>query len=239
MTGLSPVVILAGGLATRLYPVTKTIPKSLLLINDEPFVAHQLRLLARNGVKKVVLCVGYLGEQVQKYVGDGAQFGLSVSYSYDGEKPLGTGGAIKQALPLLEKQFFVLYGDSYLPCDYQAVQNAFEVSQKNGLMTVFKNDGQWDKSNVEFSDGNLMAYNKAERTNRMRHIDYGLGMFSREAFNSLPKDTFYDLADLYIELLKQDQLAAYEVKERFYEAGSFSGIKELSTFLLKEEQCSL
>src|SRR3990167_11349183 len=122
---LFPVVILAGGLATRLHPVTHTIPKSLVEVNGEPFVAHQLRLLKRNGFNKVIMCIGHLGQNVIEFVGDGSCFGLHVSYSLDGQTLLGTAGAIKKALPLLEKYFFVLYGDSYLPCDYLSVQNYF------------------------------------------------------------------------------------------------------------------
>src|SRR5437867_4482280 len=172
-----PVAILAGGLATRLRPISDEIPKALVDINGEPFITHQLRLLESRGVRRVVLCLGYRGEMVREYVGDGAQFGLAVEYSFDGPVLRGTAGAIHQALPLLGKAFFVLYGDSYLPCDYGAAEEAFAGSGKTALMTVFRNEGKWDSSNVEFTGGRILADDKKNRTPRMRHIDYGLGAF--------------------------------------------------------------
>lgn len=228
-----PVVILAGGLATRLRPLTATLPKSLIDIQGEPFVAHQLRLLSRDGIRQVVMCLGYLGEQVVNFVGKGKRFGLTVSYSFDGECLLGTAGAIKKALPLLHENFFVLYGDSYLPCDYLAAQTAFKNSQRLALMTVFRNQGQWDKSNVEFVDGHIRAYDKKHQTTQMHYIDYGLGVFKKEAFHSVPDHLPYDLAVLYQTLLARQQLAAYEVTERFYETGSFAGIAELERYFEK------
>lgn len=233
-----PVVILAGGLATRLRPLTETIPKALVDINGEPFIAHQLRLLHNHGIKEVTLCIGYLGEMVEDYVGRGHQFGVNVTYSFDGPKLLGTAGAIKQALPLLGENFFVLYGDSYLTCDYAAVQKTFITSQKQSLMTVFRNHGQWDKSNVEFTDGNILVYDKTKQTDRMHYIDYGLGIFNQKVFANLEANQVYDLAQLYQDLLHKQQLAAHEITERFYEVGSFAGINELSDYLNQEKSGS-
>ncbi|HEX4045692.1 MAG TPA: sugar phosphate nucleotidyltransferase [Gammaproteobacteria bacterium] len=228
-------VILAGGLATRLRPLTETIPKSLIIINDEPFIDHQLRLLQQQGLRKIVLCVGRLGELIEQHVGNGARYGLQVQYSWDDESAqtrlLGTAGAVKKALPLLGDQFFVLYGDSYLNCDYAAVAAAFHASQQTGLMTVFHNNGQWDSSNIAFQAGKIIAYDKINRTPSMQYIDYGLGVFASAAFDSVPAHTFYDLAMVYQTLLQQRQLAAYEVTQRFYEIGSFTGIQELEYYL--------
>ncbi len=226
-----PVVILAGGLATRLRPITEKIPKSLIAINGEPFIAHQLRLLAKNNFREVVMCVGFLGEQIIDVVGDGHQFGLSVEYAFDGPQLLGTAGAIKKILPKLHDHFYVLYGDSYLPCDYVAAEKSFNSDKKLALMTVFHNLNAWDSSNVLFENGEIQTYDKVNRTPAMQHIDYGLGIFHKKAFQHIPEDTFYDLALLYQEMLKQNQLAAFEIKERFYEVGSLSGIQELENFL--------
>lgn len=228
---LFPVVILAGGLATRLRPITETIPKSLVHIHGEPFIRHQLRLLQRQGIKEVLMCIGYLGEQIIKEIGDGNQFGLRVSYQFDGPTLLGTAGAIKQALSQLPDHFFVLYGDSYLPCDYSAVQKTFLNSRKQALMTVFKNEDQWDTSNVEFKYGHVLNYDKKNRTHRMQYIDYGLGVFNKEAFSPIPSNMQFDLALLYQTLVVQQELAAHEVTERFYEVGSFTGMKELENYL--------
>jgi NDP-sugar pyrophosphorylase family protein len=226
-----PVAILAGGLATRLRPRTETIPKALIEIGGEPFLAHQLRLLNRSGIERVVLCIGHRGEQIQQYAGNGRRFGVHIEYSYDGPRLLGTAGALRQALTMLGESFFVLYGDSYLPCDYRAVEQTFLDSGKLGLMTVFHNEGKLDTSNVEFSGGRLLAYDKGSPTPRMRHIDYGLGVFRSAAFAATSDGQPYDLATLYRDLQKRGELAAHEIAERFYEVGSFAGIRELEEFL--------
>ncbi|MGO9009802.1 MAG: nucleotidyltransferase family protein [Bryobacteraceae bacterium] len=226
-----PVAILAGGLANRLRPLTENVPKALLPVNGEPFLAHQLRLLRTAGIERVVLCVGYLGERIQEFVGNGERFGLTVEYCFDGPTLLGTAGAVKMALPRLGRQFFVLYGDSYLPCDYRAVMAAFESSGKEALMTLFRNEGQWDASNTHFADGRILAYDKRNPTSQMRHIDYGLGVFRDPAFAAVSGKDPYDLALLYGKLLRDGELAGLEVRERFYEIGSSAGLRELSEFL--------
>lgn len=230
------VAILAGGLATRLRPITESVPKSLLGVNGEPFAVHQLRLLQSKGIQRVVLCVGHLGELVERAIGDGAALGLQVDYSFDGPALLGTAGAIKNALPKLGDSFFVMYGDSYLPCDYAAIARNFESAGVLGMMTVYRNEGKWDTSNVEFEaggvdGGTILAYSKTARTPRMRYIDYGLGVFRAGAFKNLPAGEVYDLAELYGDLLKRKQLAAFEVRERFYEIGSPAGLQETAEFL--------
>src|SRR5262245_10712377 len=187
-----PLAILAGGLATRLRPVTEKIPKSLVEINGEPFLAHQLRLLASRGIRQVTLCVGHLGEMIEAYAGDGSRFGIELTYSPDGPELRGTGGAVAQALPLLGPRLFVLYGDSYLPCDYAAVERAFHESGRLGLMTVFHNEDRWDSSNVEFEGGRILAYNKKVKTPNMRHIDYGLGVFHHAALDGVLQKGIYD-----------------------------------------------
>lgn len=226
-----PVAILAGGVAVRLRPVTQTIPKAMVDVNGEPFIAHQLRLLRAHGIERIIICAGYLGEMIRGYVDDGVRFGLQVGFSFDGPSLLGTGGAIKKALPLLSDAFFVLYGDAYLPCDYYAAQTEFERNGRLALMTVFRNDGRWDRSNVEFVDGYLRAYDKQHHTARMHHIDYGLGIFKRSAFEKVPDDRPYDLATVYQDLLAQDELAAFEVGQRFYEIGSLEGLEETRRYL--------
>ena len=182
-----PLAILAGGLATRLRPLTETMPESLVPINGEPFVSHQLRLVRDRGRERVVLCVGYLGEMIRDFVGDGSGFGLEVEYSWDGVQPLGTADAVHVALPLLGGSVFLMYGGSYLPCDYRAAEEAFRMAGKQGLLTVFRNDGQWDESNVEFRDGRIVTYSKQQRNPNMHHIDYGLEVFRRFGFRRSPE----------------------------------------------------
>lgn len=231
-----PVAVLAGGLATRLRPITEKIPKALVDVAGQPFVVRQLDYLRQQGISRVVLCLGYLGEQVEAVVGDGSAFGLDVRYSWDGPRLLGTGGALRQALPLLDEQFFVFYGDSYLPIDFRAVERDFLASGKPALMTVLKNGDQWDKSNVLFRDGCIAEYNKRAPRPEMTHIDYGLGVMSASVLENALANEPFDLADIYHELSIRGVLAGHEVFERFYEIGSHKGLDETIEYFSKEEK---
>ena len=226
-----PVAILAGGLATRLRPVTEKIPKSLVPVAGKPFLAHQLELLHARGIRRAVLCIGYLGEMIQREFGDGKAYGVRLDYSFDGPKLLGTGGAIKRALPLLGDEFFVLYGDSYLPVAYRPIADFFRRSGKLGLMTVYRNEGRYDTSNVVFHDGEIAVYDKKNRPPEMRHIDYGLSLFKAPVFESYSADQAFDLAEVMGKLVREKQLAGYEIRERFYEMGSPAGLAELESLL--------
>lgn len=231
-----PVAILAGGLASRMLPLTAMVPKALLDVAGQPFLFRQLRYLQGQGVDRVVLCTGYLGEQIESEVGNGSRFGLRVDYSKDGPLPLGTGGALRQALPLLDQSFFVLYGDSFLPCDYRRVERAYESSGKPAILTVFRNKNQWDKSNVLFRDGVLVEYNKRAPDPEMEHIDYGLSVLSSDLLEEYPLGQTLDLGDVYHDLSCQGRLAGIEVAEKFYEIGSPSGLQEAESYFLKLEK---
>jgi len=226
-----PVAILAGGLATRLHPLTERVPKLLIEVAGEPFFSHQLRLLRAAGLHRVVVCVGHLGEMIVKQYGDGRDWGVSLTYSFDGHTLLGTGGALIRALPQLGEAFFVLYGDSYLPIDYRSVGDSFLTSGAPGLMTVYENQGRFDRSNVWFEDGRIRAYDKRQPLPKMQHIDYGLGVFRAEVFEGYPRTTPVDLADVQKELSAQGKLAGFAIEERFYEIGSHSGLQELDSLL--------
>jgi len=226
-----PVAILAGGLATRLWPATDKIPKALLNVTGEPFLIHQLRLLHSEGFRRIVLCVGHLGEMIQAKIGDGKRLGLQIDYSFDGPTLLGTGGALKRALPKLGERFLVIYGDSYMPVDYAAVVEAFALSGRPALMTVFENEGRWDTSNIWFDAGEIHRYDKKTRTPQMRHIDYGISVLTAEVFAGFADNAAFDVADLYSRLVSEKQMAAHEVKQRFYEIGSAQGLAELDALL--------
>jgi len=222
-----PVVILSGGLATRMQPVTETIPKAMIDIAGKPFIDWQLAILKKQGIKKVILCIGHLGEMIESYIGDGTSYGMDITCSYDGDKLLGTGGAIKKIESILPGAFFILYGDSYLDISYAPVMEAFLESGKKGLMTVYENKGLYDSSNVIFHDGELVSYSKKNKTTLMRHIDYGLGVLSKESFIDFPDNEPFDLAAVYEKLANEKQLLGYEVFTRFYEIGSPDGLAEL------------
>lgn len=228
------VAILAGGLATRLRPITEKIPKSLVEVAGKPFICHQLDYLRKQGINSVVLCIGYLGEMIQEVVGNGSRWDMHVSYSPDGPILLGTGGALRQALPLLGEHFFILYGDSYLPIDFSDVEKTYVVSGKKGLMTVLKNQNRWDKSNVEFNAGEIIEYNKNVIRPQMHYIDYGLGLLKSSALKAYPKGQSFDLSKVYNDLSLAGELAGFEVFERFYEIGSRQGIADTQDYLLEK-----
>jgi NDP-sugar pyrophosphorylase family protein len=231
---MMPVAILAGGLATRLRPITERIPKSLVEVAGRPFAEHQVELLRRHGVERIVFLLGHLGEMVRDVLGDGSRFGVRLDYVFDGPVQRGTGGAIRHALPVLGDPFFVLYGDSYLECDYAAVERAFAAGGRSALMTVCQNDDRWDRSNVRYEDGRILAYDKQGRTPGMRHIDYGLGAFRASAFaarGAADEGAPFDLASVYQELLAAGDLAGFDVGGRFYEIGSPSGLEETRAHL--------
>jgi MurNAc alpha-1-phosphate uridylyltransferase len=231
-----PVAILAGGLATRLYPKTKTIPKALVEVAGKPFIKHQLEFLKLQRITQVVLCVGHLGEMIVDVIGNGDEFGVHVSYSYDGDNPLGTGGALKKAIHLLDDNFYILYGDSFLPICFSTVNDAYVNNDKSALMTVVYNSNKWDKSNVLFKNKEILEYNKHQPNPYMRHIDYGLAVVSKKIFDQYKSNITFDLADVYHQLSKVGQLAGFEVHERFYEIGSHTGLKETEEYLLTKEK---
>jgi N-acetyl-alpha-D-muramate 1-phosphate uridylyltransferase len=229
-TELAPVCILAGGLGTRLGERVRDTPKPLLPVAGRPFVFHQLELLRRHGARRIVLCVGYLGEEIERVVGDGSELDLEVLYAYDPPDLAGTAGAVRGALHLLGEEFLVLYGDTYLRIDYLDVQRAFRESGMPALMTVLRNEGRWDTSNVVFADGLVKVYDKQHLTPDMHWIDYGLGMLSAAALD-VTGDA--DLAAVYRELARRGELAGYEATERFYEIGTPDALSETETFLAR------
>jgi len=224
-----PVAILAGGLATRMRPLTTRIPKALIHVAGKPFVDHQLALLQRNGYRDVVLCVGHLGDMLRHHVGSGERFGLNVGYVDDGPTLLGTGGALRKAAPLLGEAFVVLYGDSYLPMDYARVEVAFRNCGRPALMTVYRNRDRYDRSNVVLRDGVVALYDKEHPTAEMEYIDYGMSVIRASVLDGYPER--FDLASVFTALSMADTLAGFEVEQRFFEIGSPSGLAEAENYL--------
>ena len=235
------VLILSGGLATRLRPLTENIPKALIDIHGKPFLQYQLELLKKQGFQKIVLSIGYEGKQIEDALGDGRHLGMEISYSYDGDTLLGTGGAVQKALPLLTDPFLVLYGDSYLEIDYPSVLESFSLQQQKtippplGLMTVYQNQNLFDRSNVVFVDGIIQCYDKKNQTDAMKHIDWGLGILSQEAFLPFAEKTVFDLASVYEKWVEEKRLMGFEVFQRFYEIGSFEGIETFRDYMSPQQ----
>lgn len=232
-----PVAILAGGLATRLRPLGARQPKALVEVAGRPFVDHQLALLRRRGVRRVVLCVGHRGDEIERHVGDGGRFGLQATCVHDGPELLGTGGALRRARAALGQLFFVLYGDSLADVDYAALLQALPEGAE-ALMTVLRNEGRWDASNVVFEQGRLLRYDKRARVPEMRHVDYGVGLLRARALERLPAAGPCDLAELYTALAAEGRLQGFEVHQRFYEIGSPSGLAETRQFVEEQQRMS-
>jgi NDP-sugar pyrophosphorylase family protein len=226
---LPPVCILAGGLGTRLGERVRETPKPLLEVAGEPFLMHQLRLLAAHGACEIVLCVGYLGEQFEQVLG-AKRFGLRITYSFDGLEPAGTLGAVRRARGLLGERFLVLYGDTYLRIDYAAAASAWQASRLPAMMSVLRNEGRWDASNASYADGRVLAYDKRAPGPRMRWIDYGLGGLEQRALDMAPPGT-QDLSELYRQLAADGLLCGFEATERFFEIGTPAALAETDAML--------
>jgi NDP-sugar pyrophosphorylase family protein len=226
---LPPICILAGGLATRLGGRVAETPKALIEVAGEPFIDHQLRLLARHGAREVVLCVGYLGERIVEHAGS-ERFGIRIAYSHDGPSLLGTLGAMRHAAGLLGPRFLVLYGDTYLRIDYQAAAAAWARSGLPAMMTVLRNEGRWDTSNVRFEGTLVTEYSKSSPGGSMLWIDYGLGAFEASALDAVGPEVS-DVAVLYGELARRRSLFGFAATKRFYEIGTPAALAETSEFL--------
>lgn len=226
-------VILAGGLGTRLRSVAPDTPKILVPVAGRPFVEHQFALLRRSGIFRVLLCVGHLGDRVEAAVGDGSRWGIQVSYAHENpSRLLGTGGALLNAWPQLEETFLVMYGDSYLPVDYAAFAAWFSGTRYAAAMTVFRNEGRWDPSNTRIEGDRVTFYSKKAAPGEAPYIDYGLSAYRRatlEAYRSQPLPL--DLAKVQRDLVEVGRLGAFEVFERFYEVGKPEGLAELDARL--------
>lgn len=228
------VVVLMGGLGTRLQERTKDCPKPLVKIGEKPFFEYQLEIMRQMGFRKFVFCVEYRAEQIEMYFGNGGRFGVQIQYSYDGEKMLGTGGAIRKALPFLEENFLLIYGDSFMDINYFEAIVRYQqgvCAGKKALMTVMRNKNRFDKSNVIFRNGEIVLYDKKTRQNNMEHIDYGVNIFQKSLFEAYSENEIFDLSDLQNELSKQGVLAGCEVTRRFYEIGTLASLQEFSDYV--------
>ena len=224
------VVILAGGMGTRLGDITKSLPKSLVTVKGRPFLAYQLDILKKHGGRNVVLCIGHLGEQIRDWFGNGRSLGINISYSIE-DKLLGTAGALKKAEPMLEDTFFTMYGDSYVFLDFKKVMQYFQANNEIALMTVFKNNNLYDKSNTSIAEDLVSKYSKTDITSDMVYIDYGVNAFKKQALSLVPENTVYPLESLFTRLIEERELLAYKVKERCYEIGSVKGLEEFTSYI--------
>ena len=223
-------VIMCGGLATRLGPLAKNIPKSMIIIDDKPFLEYQIENLKKHNIKDIVLCVGHLSEKIEEHFGDGRKFGVNIKYSYDGDKPLGPIGAIKNAESLLDEEFFIMYGDSYLSVEFQIAYSFYKDHDKLGLMVVYKNHDKYDKSNLKIKNNMVISYGEKGSD----YIDYGTSIVSKKALDLVPIKTMYSTGEFFKKIISKNELLAFEAKERFYHIGTPEALKEFEIFIKKQ-----
>jgi N-acetyl-alpha-D-muramate 1-phosphate uridylyltransferase len=226
-------VVLAGGLATRMLPLTRTIPKSLLEVAGRPFIDWQLERLAASGIRDVVICIAHLGNLIRDHVGDATRHGLRVTWSEESPgQLLGTAGAVRAALSHLAPRFVITYGDSYLPFDYRAPLDVLAAHDDcDGVMAVYRNHGQWDASNV-ITDGTwVTCYAKGTSDPKFDHIDYGATALRREVIAALPAGERIGLGEIQSQLAAAGRLRSVVARDRFFEIGSPGGLAELDRYL--------
>jgi NDP-sugar pyrophosphorylase family protein len=222
-------VILAGGLGTRMLPLTETCPKTLLPVRGRPFAWHQLHWLAAQGITEVIYSIGYQGDLIRSYWAEELSPVPSMHFVDEGNQLRGTAGALRLARErgVLDESFFVIYGDSFLPVTFSPIWRAFQSSEQPALMAVLRNEGRWDRGNVIYQPGRVMLYDKSAAPG-MQYIDYGLSCFRRDLYD---QPTPSDLAILFHDLSLQGRLAGFRVYERFYEIGSPAGLRDFEQYL--------
>ena len=224
------VAILAGGLATRLGDLARNQPKSMVEVKGRPFLEYQLELLKVAGIENIVLCIGHMGEQIERHFENGRKYGVNIEYSLE-DKPLGTAGALRKAEHLLDSVFFTMYGDSYLSMDFSLVMSYFTSQNRLALMTVYQNYDQYGRSNAVVEGNVVKKFSKKGKTQDMVYIEYGANIFRREVLKMAPENQTYSLDELFPRLIEMDELLAFEVKERFYEIGSPEGLEDFRQYI--------
>ena len=233
---MTQVVILAGGLATRMHPLTLTQPKSMLPVAGRPFIDWQLELLRRVGFDACLLCVGHFAEVIEAHVGDGSKYGLRVAYSHEGPERLGTGGALRRALPQLEDDFVLTYGDSYLPYDYLAPLRVLRAhADAEVVMSVFHNQNALEPSNVALGEGRVTRYEKGRSDSGLDYIDYGALAVRRRFVEAMPEGKS-DLSAALMRAVAAGTVRAAEASRRFFEVGSPAGLAALEHELREQQR---
>jgi NDP-sugar pyrophosphorylase family protein len=226
------IVILSGGLGKRLGTLTRNTPKSLIRISGKPFLEYQLDFLTKAEIKKILLCTGHMGEQIEIHFGSGEKYGVNIRYNHE-DKPLGTAGALRYCEEKLDDPFITIYGDSYVFLDFNDMISYFQSQDKLALMTVYKNSDRYGWSNTSIQGNLVKQYSKKNSTGDMEYIDYGVNVFRKRVLDMIPKNQFYSLEDLFPKLIEQEQLLAYEVYQRFYEIGSPEGLADFKHYVTR------
>jgi len=231
MVFIMQIAIICGGLATRLKKVSKTVPKSMIEINGKPFLQYQIEMLKKQKIKDIVLCVGHLSEKIESYFGNGSKFGVNIKYSYDKDKLLGPIGAVKNAESLLEDEFFIMYGDSYIFVDFKKVYEFYKKQQKLACMVVYKNENKYDKSNLAVEKNMVVAHKDDSKGHDIDYIDYGTSILNKKSLDFIPKNEFFSTEKFFKILILKNELLAYVVKKRFYHIGTPEALEEYRNYI--------
>jgi NDP-sugar pyrophosphorylase family protein len=228
------IAILCGGFGTRLYPVTKYLPKSLYPINGKPFIDYQLERLKSGGFNHIVLLVSHFGNEIREYVGNGERYGLNIEYSFDDAK--GTLPAIKKAFKFLDYNFFITYGDSYLTADFKDIQKTYDAQNKPFLVTIYKNnDETLHKNNIAYINNQIVDYSQLNLNNSCQYVDYGITILNKNYLDNIDETWYTNVSNLYNFAIAKNNLASYVIKERFYEVGSLRGIQDFTKYVIRKD----
>ncbi len=225
------IAIICGGLATRLGGLAKKIPKSMMDIQGKPFLEYQIEMLKKQNIKDIVLCVGHLSESIESYFEDGKKFGVDIKYSYDGDKKLGPMGAIKNAEELLKKEFFIMYGDSYVFVDFSKVYGFYKKNSKLVCMVVYKNENKYDKSNLIVENKRVVGHKDLDKKGEIKYIDYGTSLLNKKSLDFITENSFCSTEEFFKKMILKNELSAYEVKKRFYHIGNPKALEEFRIFI--------
>ncbi len=228
-----PVIILAGGKGKRIKKLTAKKPKPLVKILNKPFIEYQIDLLRKQKVKKLIISIGYRGDEIINFIKNKNYKDIDISFFKDGIKPLGTGGALKKISKKIQGTFIVLYGDSFLPISIKNIEKKFIKSKQDVLLTIYKNNNRFDKSNIKIVNKKIF-YNKFINDSDMKYIDYGLSIIKSKIIKNFTSNKKFDLSDLIYKLCLDRKIAYSIVKKRFYEIGSYKGIKDFKKYIRKK-----
>ena len=229
-----PVIILAGGKGTRVKKITKNHPKALLKFYNKPFIEYQINYLIKQNVKQIIVSIRYKPKEFLEYFKKKKFDNIKIRLIKDGKDLVGTGGAVKKILNKVNQSCFIIYGDSYLPINFSKIKDTFIKNKKKPIMVIYKNNNEFDKSNV-YIKGNKFIYDKFNKTKKMQYIDYGLSILNSKDFKSFKNKKSFDLSEVYNKLSVENKMNYKKVNKKFYEIGSYKGIKNFKRYIKKNE----
>lgn len=234
---ISQAVILAGGQGLRLRPFTKNNPKPMILVNGKPFLEYLIELLKENGIKEVLILTGYLADKIEKYFGDGSNFGISIKYSYtpflnERGKENESGIRLKNAQNLLDDLFLLLYCDNFWPLNLRQLTNFFKTHPSDALVTVYSNLDNSTKNNMLIDDkGYVIKYDKKRQEKNLNGVDIGFFIINKMILRFLPKSNSQFEKVILPKLIQTRRLSAYSTQHKYYSISDLQRVKLLERYL--------